>query len=245
MNILTRPFNASGPIAERHVVEWINGNGVSVREATGAGALLVGVCVQPGGAATQQRVDIQMLGVALVEAGAAFPIGSVLTASSDGRAIAAAPLAGASQQVLGVALRDAAAAGDFVDVLLGRGAITGQSSQFPAGGTVTANRVVKFHSTAGQVVHAAGATEASIGIALNGGAAATTIFVQHHGTALATAGAAITEGALLTADSAGRVVTAAPSAGVNNRLIGIALSSAAAANDTITIAIEPGSMQGA
>lgn len=242
-NILTRNVQASGAIAERHVVEYVNTN--AVREATGSGGALMGVCVQPGGAAGQMRVDIQVLGVAPVEAGGAFPVGALLTAGADGRAIAAAPLAGATQQILGMALFDAGLAGDIVDVALMRGAITGQSSQFPAGGTVTASRVVKFHTTAGQVVHAAGATEASIGVALNGGAAGTTIFVQHHGVALATAGAAITEGALLTVDSTGRVVAAAPSAGANNRVIGLALSSAAAANDPVTITIEPGSIQGA
>ena len=57
-------------------------------------------------------------------------------------------------------------------------------------------------------------------------------------------GAAITRGALLSIDSAGRVITAAASAGANVRVIGIALASAGAAGEIIPVSVEPGSFQG-
>lgn len=65
------------------------------------------------------------------------------------------------------------------------------------------------------------------------------------GIAEATAGAAITRGARLTIDSIGRVITAAPGTGVNNQIIGIAMASAASADEIIPVLIQRSIMQGA
>lgn len=61
----------------------------------------------------------------------------------------------------------------------------------------------------------------------------------------AVAGAAITRGARLTVDSSSRVITAAPAAGVNAQIIGIALASAAGADEVIPVLIAHSVMQGA
>lgn len=107
-------------------------------------------------------------------------------------------------------------------------------------------RVVKFGSADGQVVQAAAATDASIGIAdnLGQGTAGSRVDVALSGTAEAEAGAAITRGVLLSVDSSGRVITAAASAGSNVRVIGIAMASASAAGEIIPVSINPGSFQG-
>jgi hypothetical protein len=65
------------------------------------------------------------------------------------------------------------------------------------------------------------------------------------GVAEATAGAAITRGARLTINSTGQVVTAAPASGVNNQIIGIALASAASADEVIPVLMQRSIMQGA
>jgi hypothetical protein len=57
-------------------------------------------------------------------------------------------------------------------------------------------------------------------------------------------GAAVTRGALLMADAQGRAITAAAAAGVNVRILGVAMTDAAAAGDIGQIMISPGNFQG-
>lgn len=107
-------------------------------------------------------------------------------------------------------------------------------------------RVVKFGSADGQVVQAAAAADASIGIAdnLGQGTAGSRVDVAVDGIAEAEAGAAVARGALVSVDSSGRVITAAASAGANVRAIGVAMSAAGAAGEIILVSIKPGSFQG-
>lgn len=121
------------------------------------------------------------------------------------------------------------------------------TKSYVAEAAVTAYCVVKCGAAAGGVVLAAAATDALIGVADNLGQATVNarVDVIQSGIAEATAGAAITRGALLSVDSSGRVITAAASAGANVRTIGVALDSAGAAGDIIPILVAPGSFQGA
>ena len=64
------------------------------------------------------------------------------------------------------------------------------------------------------------------------------------GIAFVEAGAAVALGAMVTSDALGRVVTAAPAAGSNVRVIGFALEASAAAGDVIRVVLEAGVMQG-
>lgn len=111
---------------------------------------------------------------------------------------------------------------------------------------ISPGRVVKFGTADGQVLQSTGATDSHIGIVDEVGQADANgrVDVVLMGIVEAVAGAAITRGALLSADSSGRVITAAASAGSNVRVIGVALVSAGAAGDIINISVEPGSFQG-
>jgi len=60
----------------------------------------------------------------------------------------------------------------------------------------------------------------------------------------ARAGAAITRGSRLTVDSTGRVIVAAPAAGANVQIIGLALKSAASADEQIPVLLQRSIMQG-
>jgi hypothetical protein len=121
---------------------------------------------------------------------------------------------------------------------------------FNAAGTVRKGRVVVLNTSDNQVIEATAATDSLIGVADVPGdttasvASGERVDVQLEGLADAVAGAAITRGALLSVDSAGRVITAAASAGSNVRTIGTALQAAAAANDIISIHLRQGSFQG-
>lgn len=107
-------------------------------------------------------------------------------------------------------------------------------------------RVVKFGSADGQVLQAAAATDASFGVSDNLGqaTAGSRVDVIHTGIAEAEAGATFTRGALLSADAQGRVVAAAAAGGSNVRVIGVALVSATAVGEIVSVAVEPGSFQG-
>ena len=107
-------------------------------------------------------------------------------------------------------------------------------------------RVVKLGAADGQVVQSAAAADAHIGVADNLGQATVNgrVDVIMDGIAEAEAGAAITRGALLSADSSGRVITAAAAAGSNVGVIGRALASAAGAGEIIPISVSIGSFQG-
>lgn len=115
---------------------------------------------------------------------------------------------------------------------------------FIAGAAMTAYRIVRF-SAADTVVLAAAATESLIGVTNDVAAASgerQDVIVQ--GMPWVEAGAAFSIGALLTSDASGRAVAAAPAAGVNNRIIGIAFRAAVAAGDRVEVLLAPGSIQG-
>lgn len=115
---------------------------------------------------------------------------------------------------------------------------------FTADAAIAAYRVVRL-SAAETVVQAAAATEALIGVVQDvAPASGERVDVALEGIAFAEAAAGVALGDLLIATSVGRVVTAAPAAGVNNRTIGIALEASSAVGDVIRILISPGSVQG-
>lgn len=120
----------------------------------------------------------------------------------------------------------------------------GQILNFDAGAAINGNRILKLSADA-TVVQAAAATDALIGVSdSNGAASGERIDVTLTGVAEICLGGTVTRGALLTSDSAGKGVAAAPSAGVNNRVIGVALVSGVS-GDIIDVLLSPGSMQGA
>ena len=116
---------------------------------------------------------------------------------------------------------------------------------FIADAAITPYRLVKFGSADGKVIPAAAATDMIIGACNEvGPAIGERVDVVVVGVAYVEAGAAITRGSLITSDANGRAVVPAPAAGVNNRCIGVALDSATAAGDVITVLLSPCMIQG-
>lgn len=114
-----------------------------------------------------------------------------------------------------------------------------------AGAAIAKNRIVKFDTAANTVIQAAAITDKSIGVADNLGADATgdTLDVIVDGIALITYGGTVTQGDLLTSDSTGRAIVAAPAAGSNARVIGVAMDSGVV-GDIGSVRIAPASVQG-
>jgi hypothetical protein len=91
----------------------------SVAAADTAGALVLGVVQEDVDAAKvatgKAVVDVRLLGISKVVAGAAVTLWSEVASDNVGRAINAAT---ATHRVVGRALQSAGAAGDIIDVLL-------------------------------------------------------------------------------------------------------------------------------
>ena len=103
----------------------------------------------------------------------------------------------------------------------------GLIKSFLAGAVIAPYRAVKFGADDDHVVQSAAATDAHIGVsgAIGATAAEDRIDITLDDIAEIEYGGTVTRGDLLTADANGMAVTAAPAAGVNNRIIGQAMVS--------------------
>lgn len=113
-----------------------------------------------------------------------------------------------------------------------------------AGALIAAYRIVKFGAADTAVLQAAAATDLSIGVSDLGGASGEPTDVIVDGIAVVEYGGDVTRGAKLTADADGKAIAAAPAAGVNAQVIGIAMLSGVA-GDLGSVRISPSTMQGA
>ena len=115
---------------------------------------------------------------------------------------------------------------------------------FKAEGAVAAFTVVKPGTADGQVLAGAAATDKLLGVSTDIPAAiGERCDVILSGLADVVYGGAVTRGDMLTSDATGRAVTAAPIAGVNNRIIGMAVVSGVA-GDIGVVSIAQSTLQG-
>ena len=115
---------------------------------------------------------------------------------------------------------------------------------FKAEGAIPKFTIVKSGSADGQMLSAAAVADKLMGIATDIDAAINErVDVILGGVADVLYGGAVTRGDPVTTDANGRAVTAAPAAGVNNRIIGFALVSGVL-GDVGQINVLPGFMQG-
>ncbi len=115
---------------------------------------------------------------------------------------------------------------------------------YTAGAAIAAFRIVKPGAADGEVLQAAAATDALMGVCESvGPASGERCDVIHAGIADVEFGGTVTRGAPVTADANGKAVAAAPAAGSNVRIIGFAQVSAVS-GDISPVLIAPGVMQG-
>lgn len=114
-----------------------------------------------------------------------------------------------------------------------------------ASGAVPARSIVKYGASDHLVAAAAAATDKLLGVSTDIAAAdGERCDYITAGMADVVYGGNVTRGDLLTADSSGRAVTAAPAAGVNNRIIGVAQVSGVV-GDVGAVFISQSMLQGA
>lgn len=121
-SLLQKSFKAGAAIAAYRIVKLGAADNVVVQAAAATDAL-IGVANEVG-AASGERQDVVMLGIAEVEAGGTIARGNYVTSDADGKGVAAAPATGVNNNVIGFALASAVA-GDIFPVLLAPGSVQG------------------------------------------------------------------------------------------------------------------------
>lgn len=121
--LLAVNFVADAAIAINRLVKHGSGDR-NVTPATAATDFIIGV-VNETPINAGERADVVRVGIAWVEAGAAIPRGSPITADSIGRAVVAAPAAGVNNRIIGFADEAATAAGDVIRFAIEPGLIQG------------------------------------------------------------------------------------------------------------------------
>jgi len=118
------------------------------------------------------------------------------------------------------------------------------TKNFTAEGAITKHRIVKFGTADGSVIQAAAVGDAMFGVNAELDVVADErVDIHVVGLVDVEYGGVVTRGDLLTANASGQAVAAAPGAGVNSRIIGIALLSGVA-GDVVGIQLAPGRIQG-
>lgn len=120
--VFYKAFVASGAINPYRIVRLTSAD--LVEQAAAVGNTLIGVNSDLA-IVSGERVEVMLVGIAWVEAGAAIAVGLPVTTDSVGRAVAAAPAAGVNNRIIGFALEAAVAAGDQIRVLLSPGQVQG------------------------------------------------------------------------------------------------------------------------
>jgi Uncharacterized conserved protein (DUF2190) len=120
----------------------------------------------------------------------------------------------------------------------------GLTKSYTAEGNIPANRIVKVGANDFGVLVAAAVSDKSIGISTEvdavSGERVDVVLSQIADLKL---GGTVARGDLLTSDATGQGVTAAPVAGTNNRVVGVALISGVS-GDIIPVMIAQGTFQG-
>ncbi|WP_457587295.1 hypothetical protein [Ensifer canadensis] len=123
MNPLIKNFVASGAIGHRALLKFTATDGV-LAVATAPADVIAGVADCPGGAKDGERFDAVLFGPAEVVCGGAISPGAFITAGAGGKAMAAAPAAGANA-VLAGRLLVGGANGDFARAFINPGMMQG------------------------------------------------------------------------------------------------------------------------
>lgn len=123
MNPFVKTFVAAVDLAHRAIVEFTANDGEVTLSTTASGPI-AGVVDHPGGAKTGERVDVVLFGPAEVVAGGAILPGRFFVAGAGGKAVAAAPAAGANN-VIGGRVLVGAANNDIVKAFINPGSMQG------------------------------------------------------------------------------------------------------------------------
>jgi hypothetical protein len=119
---LTKNFNAGAAVGKRLLVKF-GADGKTVVQAAAATDKIIGASVDID-SAIGEPCDVAFGDIVPVIAGGNITRGDLVTSDANGKAVTAAPAAGANNRIAGIAMDDAVA-GDLVDVFLKQGSVQG------------------------------------------------------------------------------------------------------------------------
>lgn len=119
---LVKTFTAGAAVAAHRIVKHGSGDRAAI-QAAAATDLIIGVSDSLGAAASGDSMDVILSGIANVEYGGNVTRGQLLTSDADGKAVAAAPAATASNRIIGVA-QVSGVSGDIGKVHIQLGSVT-------------------------------------------------------------------------------------------------------------------------
>lgn len=113
--ILTKTYVTQAAVAPRRILKWGTLDNTVIQGAA-ATDLLIGVS-DSYGAASGDPCEVYRTGIVEIDCGGTVTRGNPLTADANGKAVVAAPAAGANVRLIGIA-EVSGVAGDIIDVRL-------------------------------------------------------------------------------------------------------------------------------
>ncbi|MBF0283594.1 MAG: DUF2190 family protein [Magnetococcales bacterium] len=121
--ILVKSYTAGEAVEEGRIVCFGNADGVAVKAAAATDALIGVAYSLP--AASGERLDVMIQGIADVMLGGTVARGDFITSDANGKGVKADPAAAVNCRALGVAL-ESGASGEIIPVLLGAVIVQGE-----------------------------------------------------------------------------------------------------------------------
>lgn len=119
---LQKTMYAGAAVAKNRIVKFDGTTAETVIQGAAATDLLIGVSDNIG-AASGETLDVILDGIALVVLGGNVTQGGPVTSDADGKGVAAAPAATASNRIIGYAM-EGGVSGDIIGVLLRQSSVT-------------------------------------------------------------------------------------------------------------------------
>lgn len=233
------------------LVQGASNDTIALPSAASSRSKVIGLAYQAGSSSTNDAITIVPPGRVWpgIAAGTITRGDIVVVGGATGTVVSRTLATPPDASIVGVAM-ESAVSGSRVAILIGA------TGGFSAGGTVltmtagvggvTANAACMAAADTAVLPGGASPTAALLGISLNTAAAGATCYVVISGSCVMTcgAGAGVTANDRLTVSGAGGLgLTAAPGAGTNCAIVGIALTTTLA-NGAITVAVMPSTIQG-
>lgn len=121
---LVKNFTSAGAIKPRRIVAFAAAEGRVETAVSPTAKPLIGVSGVIGAVAADERIDVYLGDVQLIEAGGVFGQGVRLTSDAEGRVVAAAPAATVTQHIIGLSLGPSTALGELVPVRILQGSLS-------------------------------------------------------------------------------------------------------------------------
>lgn len=228
------------------LVQGASNDTVALPSAANTRAKIIGLAYAAGSSSANGPMSVVTDGVWAGIAGGTIVRGDLLVVAGVTGTVASVSLSTpADASIVGVAM-ESASSGERVAILIGAvQRFSGVVLPFTASGSINANTIVIAGNGVAAAPGGASPTSPILGVALNTVTNGQTVYVCVSGYATVTdSGSGVTANDRITASGTGGLgLTAAPGAGTNCAIVGVALSTTVASG-SIPVAVMPSTVQG-